>query len=119
MTPADLDGLEVTLASALRKSHVGRGRSSFKTPIGDFYRQYVPVRWNGLHVILVNGFYASRSDLFPNRGIATDLWKRELVTVFGGGCGFWYTLYIVEQQRLATFPDDRYRHQTVVCNAAK
>jgi hypothetical protein len=112
----NLDRLEVALASALAKSDFGL--SSFKTR--DFYRQYMPARWKDLHVIIVNGFYASQSDLFPNRGIAPDRWKHELVTVFGGGCGFWYTVYVVERNRLMVFQGDgSRRHATVVCNAPK
>jgi hypothetical protein len=95
------------------------GLSSFKARARDFYRQYIPARWKDLHVIIVNGFYASESDLFSNR-IAPDHWKHELVTVFGGGCGFWYTLYVVEQNRLMVFQDEgSRRHATVVCNAPK
>jgi hypothetical protein len=117
ITSENLDRLEVALAPALVKSDFGL--SSFKARARDFYRQYMPARWKDLHVIIVNGFYASESDLFSNR-IAPDRWKHDLVTVFGGGCGFWYTVYVVEQNRLMVFQDDgSRRHATVVCNAPK
>src|SRR5437899_2508750 len=70
ISPEDLDRLEVALASALPKS--GIRLPSFKAR--DFYRQYIPARWKNLHVIIVNGFFASESELFPNQGIAPDRW---------------------------------------------
>jgi hypothetical protein len=116
ISPKDLDRLEAVLAPALRKSDVGR--SSFR--IREFYRQYMPARWKTFHVIVVNGFNASPSDLFPDRGISPDQWRHERMTVFGGGCGYWYTVYVVEQNRLMVFPDDGSRHKDkVVCNAPK
>ena len=111
----NLDHLEVVLASALAKA--GIDRTSFKPQ--KFYRQYMPARWKDLHIILVNGFYTSVSDLFPNRGIAPDQWKHELVTVFGGGCAYWYAVYVVEQNRLMVLQSDRSHQVTVVCNAPK
>jgi len=40
--------------------------------------------------------------------------------LFGGGCGYWYTLYVVEQNRLMAFPDDESHHKNaIVCNAPK
>jgi len=116
ISPKDLDRLEAVLAPALRTSDVGR--SSFDTHA--FYRQYMPVRWKTFHVIVVNGFNASASDLFPDRGISPDQWKHELMTVFGGGCGYWYTVYVVEQNRLMALPREGARRKSaVVCNAPK
>jgi hypothetical protein len=58
--------------------------------------------------------------MFPDRGIPRDLWKHELLKVFGGGCGYWYTLYVVEQNRLMAFPDDESHHKNaIVCNAPR
>jgi hypothetical protein len=112
----DLDHLEGALAVEMEKA--GNGISSFKTH--EFYRQYMPARWKGLNVIIVNGFDKSVSDLFPDRGIAPDQWKHELVTTFGGGCAYWYAVYVVEQNRLMVLKNsDGSRHATLICNAPK
>lgn len=114
----NLDRLEVVLAAALGKSDLGL--PSLEARARNFYRQYMPARWKDLHVIIVNGFYESDSDLFPNRGIALDRWKHELVTAFGGGCWFWYTVYVVEQDRLMVFQaEGSPLHATVACNGPK
>jgi|HubBroStandDraft_4_1064222.scaffolds.fasta_scaffold604721_2 hypothetical protein len=111
----DLDLLEVALAPALSKEVLPRTSLT----VHDFYRQYMPARWKGLRVIVVNGFYASNSDLYPNdRRIDPDEWKHELLTIFGGGCGFWSAIYIVEQNRLMSSQSDS-DHAMVVCNARK
>jgi hypothetical protein len=109
-----LDLLEIALASALAKA--GVRQMSFKTQ--GFYRQYMPAQWKGLHLIVVNGFYASASDLFPDKGIDPDKWKHELLTAFGGGCGFWRAIYIDEENRLMTLRPHSH-HATVICNAPK
>jgi hypothetical protein len=112
----DLDHLEGALGPAMAKA--GIGLKSFKAH--EFYRQYMPARWKDLHVIIVNGFYKSASDLFPDRGIAPDQWKHELVTTFGGGCGYWYAVYIVEQNRLMALKNGHgSRDATLICNAPK
>jgi hypothetical protein len=111
----NLDRLEVALAPALAKA--GFGRTSFKAR--DFYRQYMPARGKGLQVIVVNGFYWSNSDLFPDHGIPVDQWKRELVTAFGGGCGFWYAVYVIEQDRFMALASRAERRAAVICNAPK
>jgi hypothetical protein len=112
--PATLDLVEVALASALAKQ--GFGKMSLKTR--DFYRQYMPAQWNGLHLIIVNGFYKSASDMFPDQGVDPGLWKHKLLWVFGGGCGFWQAIYIVEQNQLMVLTG-RGRHATVLCNGPK
>jgi hypothetical protein len=48
----NLDHLEVALASALANAEFGR--TSFK--VRHFYRQYMPARYKGLQVIVVNAF---------------------------------------------------------------
>lgn len=112
----DLDHLEEALALEMEKS--GNGLKSFKPR--DFYRQYMPARWKGLRVIIVNGFDKSASDLFPDRGISPDQWKRELVTTFGGGCAYWYAVYVVDQNRLMVLNNsDRSRRATLICNGPK
>jgi len=111
----NLDLLEVALASALAKEVLQR--TSLKTQ--DFYRQYMPARWKGLHLIVANGFYASNSELYPgDKRIDPDDWKHELMLIFGNGCGFWNAIYIVEQNRLISLQLDG-DHATVVCNARK
>ena len=110
----NLDHLEVALVSALEKA--GFGTMSFKPE--RFYRQYMPAQWKGLHVIVVNGFYASASDLFPRREISPDLWRHEPLTVFGGGCGFWKAVYLVERNEFMV-PTNQGRHSAVLCNAPK
>jgi hypothetical protein len=111
----NLDLLEVALAPALAKEVLPR--TSLKAQ--DFYRQYMPVRWKGLHLIVVNGFYASNSELYPNdKRIDPDDWKHELMVIFGGGCGYWSAIYIVEQNRLMSSQPDS-DDATVVCNARK
>src|SRR5271155_2785427 len=110
----DMDLLEVALAPALAKEVLPRTALN----VQDFYRQYMPARWKGLHLIVVNGFYASNSELYPNdKRIDPDDWKHELMLIFGGGCGFWSAIYIVEQNRLMSLQPDS--DATVVCNARK
>jgi hypothetical protein len=75
-----LDPLEVALAAGLAKA--GVSQTSFK--IRDFYRQHMPARWKKLHLIVVNGFYESASDMFSDKGIDPEQWKHELLTAFGG-----------------------------------
>jgi dihydrofolate reductase len=111
-----LGPLEVALASGLAKAGVGQ-TSSFKTQ--DFYRQYMPARWKRLHLIVVNGFYESASDMFPDKGIDPGQWKHELSTVFGGGCGFWRAIYVVEQNRLMVLQSHGGSRSTVICNGPK
>lgn len=112
----NLNDLETALAGAMGK--VSAGLTAFKAH--DFYRQYMPARWKEHRVIVVNGFYKTASDLFPDRGIATDQWKHELVTAFGGGCAYWYAVYIVDQNRLkALKTGDGSRRTTLVCNGPK
>jgi len=110
-----LGPLEVALASGLAKA--GVGQASFKTQ--KFYRQYMPARWKGLRLIVVNGFYESASDMFPDKGIDPDQWKHELSTVFGGGCRFWRAIYIVEQNRLMVLQEYGGFRSTVICNGPK
>jgi hypothetical protein len=111
----DLDRVEFALGSAIEKP-------VFRQPLyktRGFYRQYMPAQWNGLHLIVVNGFYASASDIFPDHGADPDQWKHELWTVFGGGCGFWRAVYIVEQNRLMLLQSYGGHRSTVICNGAK
>jgi hypothetical protein len=110
-----LGPLEVALASGLARA--GVRQMSFKTQ--NFYRQYMPARWKGLRLIVVNGFYESASDMFPDKGIDPDQWKHELSTVFGGGCGFWRAIYIVEQNRLMVLQEQGGSRSTVICNGPK
>jgi hypothetical protein len=111
----NLDQLEVGLASALAKS--GFDTTSFKTR--SFYRQYMPAQWKGLHLIVVNGFYESASDMFPDKNIDPDLWKHELLVSFGGGCYQWRAVYIVEQNRFMVLQSHGGRRSTVICNGPK
>jgi hypothetical protein len=114
MSSENLDLLEVALASTLAKA--GFGTMSFK--LRDFYRQYMPAQWKGLHLIVVNGFDESASDMFPKKNIDPDLWKHELFVSFGGGCGQLRAVYIVEQNRFMVLRHYS-RHATVACNAPK
>jgi hypothetical protein len=110
----NLDLLEFALAPALAKEVLPR--TSLKPQ--DFYRQYMPARWRGLRLIVVNGFYASNSELYPkDKRIDPDDWKHEGMLIFSGGCGFWSAIYIVEQNRLMSLQPDS--DATVVCNARK
>jgi len=116
ITPEDLDHLEAALILEMRKG--GSGLGSFEPQ--EFYRQYMPGRWKGLRVIFINGFDKSVSDLFPNRGISPDQWKHELVTTFGGGCAYWYAVYVVDQNRLMILKkSDGSSHATLICNGPK
>jgi hypothetical protein len=114
VTSENLDLLERALALELKRADFRQ--SSFKTHV--FYRQYMPAQWNGLHLIVVNGFYASASDMFPDKDIDPDKWKHELLTAFGGGCGFWRAIYIVEQNKFMVLHSLSH-HATVICNAPK
>jgi hypothetical protein len=115
ITSENLDLLEVALAPALAQEVLPR--TSLKAQ--DFYRQYMPAEWKGLHLIVVNGFYASNSALYPNdKRIDPNDWKHEFMLIYGDGCGFWNAVYIVEQNRLVSLEPDS-GHGTVVCNARK
>jgi len=112
----DLDRLEEALAVEMEKA--GNGLTSFKPH--EFYRQYMPALWKGLHVIIINGFDKSVSDLFPDRGVAPDQWKHELVTTFGGGCAYWFAVYVVDQNRLMILRNSGGRRRaTLICNGPK
>jgi hypothetical protein len=115
VSSADLDHLELTLATALAKA--GFGRMSFKT--WGFYRQYMPARWKGIHLIVVNGFYESASDMFPDKNIDPDLWKHELLISYGGGCYQWRAVYIVEQNRFMVLQSHGGHRSMVICNGPK
>ena len=111
----NLDRLEVVLAPALAKA--GLRRMSLETEV--FYRQYMPARWKGLRLIVVNGFYKSASELFPDKGADPDQWKHELLTAFGGGCWFWRAVYVVEQNRLMVLQSHGGIRSTLICNGPK
>jgi hypothetical protein len=114
VTAVDLDRLEIPLRKALVDAKVGD--ASMKT--WNFYRQYMPARWNGFRLIVVNAFYETGADMFPDKGIDPDEWKRKLVVAFGGGCMFWRAVYIVEQDRFMTLKN--YGHPaSVLCNGPK
>ena len=54
----------------------------------------MPAKWKGLHLIVVNGSYASNSELHPNdKRIDLDDWKHKFMLIFGDGCGFWNAAY--------------------------
>ena len=110
-----LDQVEVALAAALKRA--GIGPPSFNAH--NFFRQYMPARWRGMRIIVVNGFYTSPGDLFPGSGIDPEKWKHELVTAFGGGCAFWYGVYVVEQHRFMPLNGDRGDRSMLICNAPK
>jgi hypothetical protein len=57
-------------------------------------------------------------DMFPDQGIDPYLLKHKLLWAFGGGCGFWQAIYIVEQNRLMVLKGRGY-HATVLCNGPK
>jgi hypothetical protein len=109
----DLDHLEVALATALAKANFGR-------PLQSLYRQYMPARWNGLRLIVVNGFDDTMLDFEKQLDKNADLtqWKRKLVVSFGGGCLQWRAVYIVEQNRFMVL-NNLGHHATVLCNAPK
>ena len=113
ITPEQQGHLEVELGAELEKVLKGRGS---KLKVGDYYRQYMPAQWKDFHVIIVNAFDLLPSDAFPDRGIAHDQWRRELVSWFGGGCGAWYAVYVVEQDRLLRLEKDG---RVILCNAPK
>jgi hypothetical protein len=116
VSSGELDHLEVTLAAALARANVGSGRP--KPP--SLYRQYMPARWKGLRLIVVNGFDETMFDMEKSLDKNVDLtrWKRELVVSFGGGCLQWRTVYIVEQNRFMVL-NNLGHHATVLCNAPK
>ena len=114
VTAGDLDRLEIPLRKALVDAKVGN--ASMKT--GSFYRQYMPARWKGVRLIVVNGFYETNAEMFPDQGIDPDEWKRKLMVAFGGGCRFWRAVYIVEEDRFMTL--ENYSHRaSVLCNGPK
>lgn len=114
VTTADLDRLECSLENALAKAKVGN--ASRKT--WNFYRQYMPARWMGLRLIVVNGFYETAADLFPDKGIDPDQWKRQLMIGFGGGCMEWRAVYVVERDSFMTLRGQGHRGN-VICNGPK
>jgi hypothetical protein len=114
VTTAELDGLEVSLTKALDKAKVGN--RSIRT--WSFYRQYMPARWKGLRLVVVNGFYETAADAFPDKGIDPDQWKKKLMVAFGGGCMAWRAVYIVERDSFMTLHSDGLRAR-VLCNGPK
>ena len=70
------------------------------------------------YLIVVNGCDKSASDMFPDQGIDPDLWKHKLLWAFGGDCGSWQAIYIVEQNRLMVLKGRGY-HATVLCSGPK
>ena len=114
VTTADLDRLERSLTKALAKTKVGN--ASRKT--WSFYRQYMPARWKGLRLIVVNGFYETGAEAFPGNGIDPDEWKRKLMVSFGGGCMAWRAVYVVERDSFMT-PRNQGVHANVICNGPK
>jgi hypothetical protein len=114
VTIADLDRLEDSLRKALAKAKVGN--ASMKT--WSFYRQYMPARWKGFRLIVVNGFYETGADAFPGAGIDPDEWKRKLMVAFGGGCLAWRAVYVVERDSFLTLRSNGLR-ASVLCNGPK
>jgi hypothetical protein len=112
----ELNHLELTLARALAKANFGSGLP--KPP--SFYRQYMPARWKGLRLIVVNGFDETMFEMEKSLDKNADLtqWKRELVVSFGGGCIQWRAVYIVEEDRFMDLRGHR-RGAPVLCNAPK
>ena len=107
--------MERALTVAIEK--LGSGLASFE--LGAFYRQYIPAQWKGLHIIIVNAFDKSASDLFPNRGISPNQWKHELVTTFGGGCAYWNAVYVVEQNHLMVLKNNNGRRDAALMQCAE
>jgi len=114
VTAADLDRLENSLATALAKARVGN--ASMKT--WSFYRQYMPARWKGFRLVVVNGFYETGADVFPGRGLDPDEWKKKLMVTFGGGCFAWRAVYVVEWDSFMTLRSQSHR-ASVLCNGPK
>jgi len=115
VTSSELDGLELVLSTALAKADIFGAR---KPP--SLYRQYMPARWKGLRLIVVNGFDETMFDMEKLLDQNADLtqWKRELVVSFGGGCLQWRGVYIVEQNRFMVL-NNLGHHATIICNAPK
>lgn len=113
ITPDDLSHVDAALTSALKRESVGSGSA---TP-PNYYRQYVPGRFHQSRVIYVNGFEQTESEMFPDRGIPADRWKHTLVIAYGGGCGFWYGIYLIDEGRLLLL--DHTRNRRIICNAPK
>ena len=113
VSSGDLDHLEVALATVLAKANFGRLPQRL-------YRQYMPARWKGLRLIVVNGFDDTMLDLEKQLDKNVDLtqWKHKLVVSFGGGCLQWRAVYIVEQKRFMVLNNGGH-HATVICNAPK
>ena len=112
----ELDHLEFSLATALAKANFGNGPPE----LPGLYRQYMPARWKGLRLIVVNGFDEIMFDMEKSLDKNVDLtrWKRELVVSFGGGCLQWRAVYIVEQNRFMGL-QHHIHGAPVVCNAPK
>ena len=115
VSSGELDHLEVTLATALAKKF-----GSGPPKLASIYRQYMPARWNGLRLIVVNGFDETMFDMEKLLDKSADLtqWKRELLVSSGGGCLQWRAVYMVEQNRFMVL-NDLGHHATILCNAPK
>ena len=112
----DLDRFDLAHAIALTKANFGWGPPN---PLR-LYRQYIPARWKGLRVIVVNGFDEAILDMekLLDKSIDPAQWKRELLVSYGGGCLQWRAVYIVEQNRFMVL-HHHIRRAPAVCNAPK
>lgn len=113
ITPDDVSHVDAALSSVLKSERVGDGLAT--TP--NYYRQYVPARLHQSRAIYVNGFNQTESDMFPNRGISPDRWKHSLVITYGGGCAFWYGIYLIDEGRFLILDHKNNRH--IICNGPK
>jgi hypothetical protein len=115
ITKNDLTRVDSALATALKKEHIGQGLPT----LPHYYRQYLPGRLQQSRIIFVNGFAQTQSDMFPDRATPADQWKHELMTAYGGGCGFWHGIYSVEQDRFLVLDRTGGHDRVIMCNAPK
>lgn len=113
ITPAILSSVDAALSLALKKDRIGQGLPS----LPNYYRQYLPGRLRQSRVIFVNGFDQTDSDMFPDRGIPADRWRHQLMIAYGGGCGFWYGVYLVDEDRFLELGPKGDR--LIICNGPK
>jgi hypothetical protein len=115
ITPDELSLVDGALATALKEERIGQGLPA----LPHYYRQYLPGRLRQSRIVFVNGFVQTESEMFPDREIPADRWRHQLVVAYGGGCGFWYGVYIVDESRFLVLDHKNANGRRIICNGPK
>jgi hypothetical protein len=115
ITADDLSRVDAALVAALRKERIGQGLPT----LPHYYRQYLPGRLRQSRIVFVNGFDQTESEMFPDRAIPVDQWKYEMMVAYGGGCGFWYGVYLIDEGRFLILDRTSNHARMILCNGPK